>query len=280
VPVEPRYLSARIPRNEDARLLTGRALFVDDVHLPGMLHVAFVRSEYAHGRLKRVDVAAARRRAGVVAVFEAADLGDFWKPGPLLVPPPPIPGLVFNACTQVPLAMDKVRHVGEPIAMVVAESRYIAEDAVRDISVDIEPLDAVVDLEEGLKRGSPLIHEHLGSNLAAHVVQRKGDYTVARKQADVLIKRRFKYDRGAAAAIENRAIAVDWNARAEELTIWDTTQAPIPIRNGLARMLGLLESQVNVIAPFVGGGFGPKIMMFYPEEQLVPWAAMRLRRPL
>jgi len=245
-----------------------------------MLHVAFVRSEYAHGRLKRVDVAAARRRAGVVAVFEAADLGDFWKPGPLLVPPPPIPGLVFNACTHVPLAKDKVRHVGEPIAMVVAESRYIAEDAVRDISVDIEPLDAVVDLEEGLKRGSPLIHEHLGSNLAAHVVQRKGDYTAARKQADVLIKRRFKYDRGAAAAIENRAITVDWNARAEELTIWDTTQAPIPIRNGLARMLGLLESQVNVIAPFVGGGFGPKIMMFYPEEQLVPWAAMRLRRPL
>ena len=124
------------------------------------------------------------------------------------------------------------------------------------------------------------MHPHLESNAAAHVVQRKGDYASARAAADVLIKRRFLYDRGVAAAIENRAVAVEWNPRAEEMTIWDTTQAPIPIRNGLAKMLGLLESQVRVVAPFVGGGFGPKIMMFYPEELLLPWAAMRLERPL
>jgi aerobic carbon-monoxide dehydrogenase large subunit len=280
LPAEARYLSARVLRNEDARLLTGRALFVDDVQIAGMLHVAFVRSEYAHGRLKTVDVSAARVRPGVVAVYAAGDLGDYLQPGPLLVTPPPIPGLVFNSCTQLPLAKDKVRHVGEPIAMVVAESRYIAEDALRDIVVDIEPLDAVVDLEKGLAPGAPLIHEHLGSNLAAHVVQRKGDYAAIRQNADILVKRRFHYDRGVSGAIENRAVAVDWDARAEEMTIWDTTQAPIPIRNGLARMLGLLESQVNVIAPFVGGGFGPKIMMFYPEELLLPWAAIRLNRPL
>ena len=280
MPAETRYLSARVLRNEDARLLTGRALFVDDVQLPGMLHVAFVRSDYAHGRLKSVNVSAAREREGVIAVYTAEDLGEFWRPGPLLVPPPPIPNLVFHVCTQVPLAKDKVRHVGEPIAMIVAESRYIAEDAIRDVVVEIEPIDAVVDLEKGLLPSSPLIHEHLQSNAAAHVVQRKGDYATARAQADVVIKRRFFYDRGVSAPIENRAVAVDWDARAEELTIWDTTQAPIPIRNGLARMLGLLESQVNVIAPFVGGGFGPKIMMFYPEEQLLPWAAMRLNRPL
>ena len=133
---------------------------------------------------------------------------------------------------------------------------------------------------KGLLPAAPLIHEHLSSNMAAHVVQRKGDYATARKNADLIVKRRFLYDRGVSAPIENRAVAVDWDARAEELTIWDTTQAPIPIRNGLAKMLGLLESQVNVIAPFVGGGFGPKIMMFYPEEQLLPWAAMRLNRPL
>jgi carbon-monoxide dehydrogenase large subunit len=280
LPVEARYLSARVLRNEDARLLTGRALFVDDVQLPGMLHVAFVRSDYAHGRLKSVDVSAARARAGVHAVYTAEDLGDFWRPGPLLVPPPPIPNLVFHACTQVPLAKDKVRHVGEPIAMIVADSRYVAEDAIRDVVVEIEPIDAIVDLEKGLLLGAPLIHEHLTSNAAAHVVQRKGDYATARKNADLIVKRRFLYDRGVSAPIENRAVAVDWDARAEELTIWDTTQAPIPIRNGLAKMLGLLESQVNVIAPFVGGGFGPKIMMFYPEEQLLPWAAMRLNRPL
>jgi carbon-monoxide dehydrogenase large subunit len=278
--VPPRYLGERILRNEDARLLTGRALFVDDVQLPGMLHVAFVRSNYAHGRLRSVDVSAARQRRGVVAAFTAADLGDYWRPGPLLVPPPPIPDLVFHQCTQVPLVRDKVRHVGEPIAMIVAESRYVAEDAMEDVLVDIEPLEAVVDLESALDPAAPLIHEHLTSNVAAHVVQRKGEYGRARSRADLVIRRRFLYDRGAAAAIENRAVVAWWDARAEELTIWDTTQAPIPIRNGLAQMLGLLESQVTVIAPFVGGGFGPKIMMFYPEEVLVPWASKRLGIPL
>ncbi len=280
MPAAPPYLRARVPRNEDARLLTGRALFVDDVQLPGMLHVAFVRSEHAHGRLTSVDASAARLRPGVHAVYTAADLGAYLTPGPILVSPPPIPGLVFHGCTQLPLAKDKVRHVGEPIAMIVADSRYVAEDAIRDVVVEIDQIEAVVDLEKGLSPDAPLIHEHLTSNLAAHVVQRKGDYASAKARADIIVKRRFHYDRGAAAALENRVVAVDWHAKSEEMTIWDTTQAPIPIRNGLAAMLGLLQSQVNVIAPFVGGGFGPKIMMFYPEELLLPWAAMRLNRPL
>jgi len=279
--MEPRrQIGERVRRNEDARLLTGRALFVDDVRLDGMLHVTFLRSQYAHARLKGVDATAARRRPGVVAVYTAADLGDYWRAGPLLVPPPPIAGLVFHACTQVPLAKDKLRHVGEPIAMVVAESRYVAEDALDDIVVDAEPLPAVVDLEAALAEGAPRIHDHLASNLAAHAVQRKGDYARAKQRAHRVIKRRFRYDRGASAAIENRAVAARWDPRAEELTVWDTTQAPIPIRNGLAQLLGLLESQVRVVAPFVGGGFGPKIMMYYPEEVLVPWAAMRLGRPV
>ena len=274
------YLGKRVPRNEDARLLTGRALFVDDVQLPGMVHAAFLRSDYAHARLRSIDVTAARQRPGVVAVYTADDLGDYWQAGPLLVQPPPVPGSVFHVCTQVPLARDKVRHVGEPIVMVVAESRYLAEDALADIIVDLEPLEAAVDLERALDPGAPRIHEHLDSNLAAHVHQQKGDYEAARAAADVVIARRFRYDRGVAAAIENRAIAAAWDARSEQLIIWDTTQAPIPIRNGLARMLGLAESQVHVVAPFVGGGFGPKIMMFYPEEMLVPWAARKLGRPV
>jgi aerobic carbon-monoxide dehydrogenase large subunit len=272
------YLGKRVPRNEDARLLTGRALFVDDVQLPGMVHAAFLRSDYAHARLRSIDVTAARQRPGVVAVYTADDLGDYWQAGPLLVQPPPVPGSVFHVCTQVPLARDKVRHVGEPIVMVVAESRYLAEDALADIVVDLEPLDAAVDLERALEPAAPRIHEHLDSNLAAHVHQQKGDYEAARAAADVVIARRFRYDRGASAAIENRVVAAAWDARSEQLTIWDTTQAPIPIRNGLARMLGLAESQVQVVAPFVGGGFGPKIMMFYPEEMLVPWAARKLGR--
>src|SRR5690349_2005281 len=279
--MEPRrQIGERVRRNEDARLLTGRALFVDDVRLDGMLHVAFLRSQHAHARLLRVDATAARARPGVVAVYTAQDLGDYWRPGPLLVPPPPIAGLVFNPCTQVPLAKDKLRHVGEPIAMVVAESRYLAEDALDDITVDAEPLPAVVDLENALRDGAPRVHEHLPSNVAAHAVQRKGDYARAKERAHTVIKRRFRYDRGASAAIENRAVLAQWDPRAEELTVWDTTQAPIPIRNGLAQLLGLLQSQVRVVAPFVGGGFGPKIMMYYPEEVLVPWAAMRLGRPV
>ncbi len=278
--MDSRYVSARVRRNEDARLLTGRARFVDDVRVPGMLHVAFVRSDYAHARLVGVDVAAARQRPGVVAAYTAADLGEYCRPAPLLVPPPPIAGLVFHACTHLPLAREKIRHAGEPLAMIVAESRYIAEDAVRDVVVDAEPLDAVVDLEAALEAGTPLVHDHLGSNRAAHVVQRKGDYEAVRARADAVIARRFLYDRGAAAALENRAVVAHWDPAAEELTIWDTTQAPIPIRNGLAARLGLLESQVRVVAPFVGGGFGPKIMMFYPEELLVPWASMQLRRPV
>ncbi|MFQ5865274.1 MAG: molybdopterin cofactor-binding domain-containing protein [bacterium] len=275
-----RYFGERIKRNEDPRLLTGQALFVDDVHLPGMLHVAFLRSDYAHARIKNIEISAARKRRGVVAIYTAKDLGDYWQPGPLLVPPPPITRLTFNQRTQVPLAKDKVRHVGEPIAVVVAESRYIAEDALDDIMVDMDPLEAVVDLETALDPDAPLIHDGLDSNLAAHVIQEKGDYKAIRENADVIIKRRLFYDRGTAAAIENRGVVANWDDKAQQLMVWDTTQAPIPIRNGLARMLGLTESQVHVIAPFVGGGFGPKIMMFYPEEVLIPWIAMKLRRPI
>jgi len=146
--------------------------------------------------------------------------------------------------------------------------------------VEADPLPAVVDLEAALAPGAPRVHDQLPSNLAAHAVQRKGDWARAKARAHAVIKRRFRYDRGASAAIENRAVAAQWDPRAEELTVWDTTQAPIPIRNGLAQLLGLIESQVRVVAPFLGGGFGPKIMMFYPEEVLVPWAAVRLGRPV
>jgi carbon-monoxide dehydrogenase large subunit len=270
-----------IKRNEDPRLLTGQALFVDDVELPGLLHAAFYRSPYANARLKRVDVSAARQRPGVLAVYTARDLGDYWKPGPLLVPPPPVPNRVFHERTQVPLAKDKVRFVGEPIVLIIAESRYVAEDALADVAVDFDILPAVVDLEKALSPESPRVHDDLESNLAAHIIQRKGpDYAEARARADVVIKRRFHYDHGVAAAMENRGIVAQWDKRAGKLTVWDTTQAPVVIRNGLAAMLGLSENQVRVIAPFIGGGFGPKIMMFYQEEVLVPWAAVQLNRPV
>jgi carbon-monoxide dehydrogenase large subunit len=279
--VTKKYIGKRIKRSEDPRLLTGQALFVDDVDIPGMLHAAFLRSDYAHARIRGLNVSAARERPGVVAVFTAEDMGDDWQPGPPLVSPPPtIEDIVFNSRTQVPLAKDIVRHAGEAIAVVIAESRYIAEDAVDDILVDYEPLEAVVDMEKALEPDSVLVHADLDTNLAAHIVQEKGDYQAAREQADVVITRRIVVDRGVAAAMENRGIVADWDAKSQFLTVWDTTQAPIPIRNGLAARLGLSEHQVRVIAPFVGGGFGPKMMMFYPEEMVIPWVAVKLSKPI
>jgi aerobic carbon-monoxide dehydrogenase large subunit len=267
-------------RNEDRRLLTGQALFIDDIELPGMLHAAFLRSQVAHARIRKVDVSPARRRPGVVACYAADDLGDYWKSGPLLVPPPPIAGMVFNQRTQVPLARDKVRHVGEPLAVVIAESRYLAEDALEDIQVELEQLPAVVDLELALKDAAPLVHEDLPSNVSAHLRQTKGNYAAAAAKADHLVKRRFRYEHGISSPIETRGVVAQWDARAAQMTIWDTTQAPVFVRNGLAGVLGLNERKVRVIAPFIGGGFGPKIMMFYPEEVLIPWASMRLNRPI
>src|ERR1700730_9017642 len=154
-----RYLGAPVKRNEDRRLLTGQALFVDGRELPGLLHAAFLRSQVAHARIRKIDVSAARRRAGVVAVYTAEDLGDYWRPGPLLVPPPPIAGVVFNQRTQVPLAKDKVRHVGEALAIVIADSRHVAEDALADIVVELDPLPAVVDLEKAIAGSSASVHD-------------------------------------------------------------------------------------------------------------------------
>jgi carbon-monoxide dehydrogenase large subunit len=279
--VTTKYIGKRIKRMEDARLLTGQALFVDDVDIPGMCHAAFLRSDYAHARIKSIDISVALQRPGVVAVYTAESMGEDWQPGPPLVSPPPtVENVIFHSRTQVPLVKDKIRYAGEPIAVVIAESRYIAEDAAEDIIVDIEPLEAVADIEKALSPQSVRVHDDLDSNLAAHMVQVKGDYASARAQADLVIKRRMIIDRGAAAAMENRGIVADWDAKAQHLTVWDTTQAPIPIRNGLAARLGLSEHQVRVIAPFIGGGFGPKMMMFYSEEMLIPWVAMKLGRPI
>jgi len=275
-----RYFGAPVRRNEDKRLLTGQALFIDDIELPGMLYAAFLRSQVAHARIRHIDVSRALQREGVVAVYTAADLGAYWQAGPLLVPAPPIPGLVFNARTQVPLAKDKVRHAGEPLAVVIAESRYIAEDALEDILVELEALSVIVDLEAALKTAAAPVHDDLGNNVASHARQIKGDYRSAVAKAALVLKRRFHYEHGISSPIETRGVVAQWDARGRQMTIWDTTQAPVFVRNGLAAILGLGERQVRVIAPFVGGGFGPKIMMFYPEEVTLPWIAMRLNRPI
>ena len=276
-----KYLGKPMTRSEDPRLLTGQALFVDDVQIPGMLHAAFLRSDYAHARLVSLDVSAAREMPGVVAVFTAEDMGDDWRPSPPNVSPPPgMEGVTFYSRTPVPLVKDKVKHAGEALAMVIAESRYIAEDAAESIWAELEPLPAVVDIEKALAPDAARVHDDLESNLAAHLTQVKGDYEATKAQADLVVKRRIVIDRCAAAAMENRGIVAHWEPKGENLTVWDTTQAPIPIRNGLAALFGLAASQVRVIAPFIGGAFGPKIMLYYPEEVMLTWATLKLGVPI
>ncbi len=272
-----RWFGAPVKRNEDPRLLTGQGVFVDDIQLPGMLHAAVLRSPHAHARILRVDVRRALEHPDVVLVLTHRDLPPgLREPLPKLIPHPDL----RHHKTQYALAPDKVRHVGEPVAFVVATSRYAAEDALELIEVDYEPLPAVVDLEEAAAGRPALVHEDIGTNVAAHSVQRVGDYEAARARADLVVARRFVVDRGCASPMETRGVVASWDARTRQLTVWDSTQAPIPIRNGLASLFGLAQKDVRVIAPDVGGGFGPKIMMFYPEEVLVPLAAMRLGRPV
>jgi aerobic carbon-monoxide dehydrogenase large subunit len=272
-----RYVGARIARNEDPRLLTGHGLFVDDVRLPGLTHGAVLRSAHAHARLRRVDVRRARQAPGVVAVFTAADLpGSLNGPLPKLIPHPAL----SHHKTQYALAPDTVRYAGEAIAFVVAESRYAAEDALDLIDVDYEPRPAAATLESAAAPGAPRVHDDMPSNVCARYTQRVGNVEAAFAAAPHRFAERLVLDRGTASPIETRGVAAVWDERTGRLDVWDSTQAPIPIRNGLAQMLGLLQESVRVVAPDVGGGFGPKVMMFYPEEVLVPFAAMRLGRPV
>ncbi len=271
-----RYLGARVARNEDPALLRGRGLFVDDVRLPGMVHGAVLRSPHARARITHLDARRARSTPGVLGVFLHGDLGALGGPLPKLIPHPSL----LHHKTQFTLAPAQVRFVGEPVAFVVAESRYQAEDVLDLIDVAYEPLPAVATLEQAVASNAPLVHEDIGTNVAAHYTQRVGNVEDAFARAPHRFRERFVIDRGAACPMETRGVVASWDSRAGRLDVWDSTQAPIPIRNGLAAMLGLHQQHVRVVAPDVGGGFGPKVMMFYPEEVLVPFAAMLLCRPV
>ncbi|MBV9581411.1 MAG: xanthine dehydrogenase family protein [Chloroflexi bacterium] len=263
-------------RNEDPRLLRGMGCFVDDVDPPGVLHAVTLRSPYGHARIRGIDVEAARRARGVHAVYTAADLGDFNQPAPLVIPHPSL----THGRTQRPLAVDKVCFVGECVAMVVADSRYLAEDAAALVEVDWEPLPAVVDFLTARQPGQTRVHEDVPDNVAAHLVQTVGDPDAAFAQATHVFGESLFIERSCGSPIETRGVVAVFDQLQRTLRVWDATQAPLTIKNGLANMLGLPEFSVDVIAPDVGGGFGTKIMMFFPEEVLVPWAAMQLGRPV
>src|SRR5262249_21818119 len=275
-PVSTRLIGARIRRNEHPRLLRGLGCFVADLNPPGVLHAAGVRSPHAHARIASVDAARARALPGVHLVLTAADLGSLNEPTPLLIPHP---GLT-QPRTQRPLAADEVRYAGELVAFVVADDRAVAEDAAGLVEVEYAPLPAVVDPEAALAAGSPRVHDDVPGNRAARVHQGVGARGAACGGAAHVFRERLWIERSGGSPIETRGVVAEYDPRLGSLGAWISTQAPLPLKNGLARLFGLPEFKVEVIAPDVGGGFGTKIMLFYPEEILVPCAAIRLGRPV
>jgi carbon-monoxide dehydrogenase large subunit len=262
-----RMFGEPVERREDARLLTGRGRFTDDFEHHAA-EVAFVRSEHAHARIADIDVAGALDVEGVLAVYTHEDLeGGFGEPLPLLTPHE---GLVAPR-TQHALARDEVRYAGETVAMVVAVDRYVAEDAAERIRVAYEPLPVAADLAAAADDRA---------NLAGIFSEEVGDVDAALADAPHVFEWRFEIERSASMPMEGRAVVARWDERERRLLVHDSTQAPTGIRGGLAALFGLDIEQVHVVAPDVGGGFGVKVMQFYPEEVLVPWAARRLGRPV
>lgn len=271
-----RAFGSRVQRNIDPQLLKGQGAFVDDIPLTGALHVAFVRSPFARATIKSIDVSAARAHPGVAAVYTADNIGALDREMPLLIPHPSMK----NARTQRPLARDEVFYVGQTVAMIVASDRYTAEDAAILVDIDYETHEVEIDLEKAVLDGAPLVHATHPNNIAAHFVQVSGDPDTAVKGAEHVTRIRVQVDRSTAAPMECRAVAATFDRVSGELTVWDGTQAPISVRGGLASILQLDEDKVRVIAPHVGGGFGQKVLLFYPDELLVPMAAMQLGRPV
>jgi carbon-monoxide dehydrogenase large subunit len=276
--VEPKYLGQRIRRREDPRLITGGSTYVDDLRLPGSLFMCVLRSPYGHARLRNINAAAARDLPEVVAVFTAADLGDAVK-GPLPLEADLGMFSEANNPERGPLATDKVRYVGDPVAVVLAVDRYVARDALERIEVDYEPLPIVNDPEAALADGAPLLFEEFGSNRATYSKQAGGDVDAAFAEADRIVTLRLVNQRLFPVAMEPRCAAAEYQAGTSRLTLWSSTQAPHALRTKLSGVLGLPENLVRVIAPEVGGGFGNKIDCA-PEEVLVSVCALRTGRPV
>ena len=269
-----RWFGARVQRLEDDRLLRGHGRYTDDID-EGALESVLVRSPYAHARITSIDISVARAMPGVVAVYTAADLPFGDQHLPILIPHPNL----THGRTQRTLATDVVRYAGEAVAFVVAETRALAEDAAEAVQVEYEPLPVVI-TPEAAAAAEHLVHADVPGNVAAEMLQEVGDVDAALKSAPHRKRLHFRFERAAASPLEGRAVWARWSAAERKLTVFDSTQSPTSIRGGLAVLFGLPESHVEVIAPDVGGGFGPKIMLFYPDELLVPYAAMQLGRPV
>src|SRR5215510_2201989 len=279
-----RFVGRSILRREDRRLLTGQGQYVADLVFPRMLHAAFVRSPVAHARIRAVDLSRAKTMPGVVIALSGAELMRFLPSVPdtqLSLPEKwrtTVPHKLLNP-QQPLLATDKVRHVGEAIAIIVAVSRYIAEDAAELVSVDFETLPAVVDAEQAVKPGGPIIHEHLRTNVIGEFAIAKGNVEAALARAPHKLKRRFYHHRYSGIPMECRGVVGVYDQRTDSVTIWSSTQVVHWLRREASAILDLPEGRVRVAAPDVGGGFGVKGHV-YPEDLLIPFLARRIVRPV
>ncbi|MDB5582691.1 MAG: carbon monoxide dehydrogenase large subunit [Bradyrhizobium sp.] len=272
-----KQFGARVSRLEDSALLTGGGRFVDDTKLPGMLHACFVRSPHAHARVRSIDASAARGLPGVHAVFTADDLPASVGANrmPMLVPNPAIEASLTQHC----LARDEVCYVGQTVAVIVAENRYIAEDAVALVDVDYEVLPAASDCRDAVKPDAVRAHSALANNIASTFRMGYGDVDAAFASAAYVFQEDIWQHRGGGMAMETRAVIANLDPSTDLLTVWSATQTPHIGRRMLADLLDRSLESIRVIAPDVGGGFGPKAI-FYAEEAVIPAVAMLLRRPI
>jgi carbon-monoxide dehydrogenase large subunit len=272
-----RIFGSRIKRREDPRLITGQAKYTDDFTLPGTLHLAVVRSPYAHARVKAIRGDAARATPGVVGVFTGQQMKDAGF-GNI-----PCAWVVPNSETKTPpyppIATDVVRYVGNAVAIVVAEDGYLARDAADRVEVDYEPMPAVVDAWKGAQPGAPQLHADVPNNVCFHWTVNGGDVDAAFKSAEVVVKERILNQRLIPNAMEPRAALAQWSSAMGELTLWVTSQNPHIARFLLSLDTGIPEHKIRVIAPEVGGGFGSKVQ-HYPEDSMVVFAAKTLLRPV
>lgn len=282
----PQLVGERVSRKEDHRLVTGSGVFVADLSLPSMLDVAFLRSSEAHALIRSVDVQSALDHSGVHHVVTADDLEDVVKPFSRFVDqehtPPGLEAAihpVVKACDMEVLASDRVRHVGQAVAAVVADDRYLAEDAVELIDVDYEALPVVLDPELAVAKGAPLLHSSVSDNVQASFTVDVGDVDKVLRDAPHTLSLKVRTPRQAGSPIETRGVVASYDEVSEELTVWSSTQTPYMVRTRIAEQLGMAEQQIRVIAPDVGGGFGPKAQV-YPEEIVVAYLAIDLGRPI
>ncbi|PYO49758.1 MAG: xanthine dehydrogenase [Candidatus Rokuibacteriota bacterium] len=278
-----KYFGAAVRRLEDPRFLRGEGRFVDDVTLPGLLHAAFLRSPHAHATIVKIRTEAAKKKPGVVAVFTHADLARWMKPLPLFGTAPP--GLAaavkfeVRQAAQYPLAKERVRYVGEIVAMVVADDRGRAEDAVEALEVEYAPRPVAVDMLTAGEPGASLVHPEWGTNVAVAFRHAIGDADRALAGADVVLEETFRIQRYVGMPLEGRGVVAAWDRRDGTLTTWNSTQVSHFVQQGLVTTLELPPNRIRVIAPDLGGGFGTKASG-YAEDALVPIAARALGRPV